>query len=632
MAFVLGFANNETDRVVFADGTGLSFKLGKIVGATITNLFTFADSGVLTVASGITISAFSVAGVVHNTSAGVLTTGQVVAAEIASVNWSVVLGTPTTLSGYGITDAVSASRTVVGGAGLTASGGPLGSSNVTLNVVANADGSIVVNADDIQVGVLATDAQHGNRGGGALHVAVSNAVAGFAPAISGSNRIHASTNGTSSTWTQVVDAMVSDVSFAKVTGRPTTLSGYGITDAVPNTRTLTGTAPITIAGDNAAHDLSVNRTIAVSNADTSNVGVLRLANDFAGTATAPTVVQLTGAAGTVAVLASNFLWGANVSSPSIKQTQSTFGAGFAFQIYAQQGHAGSRGGTLQLGGGPGGTSGTNLAGDVQFDLGVSVSNASAHLTAFSDSFTVLDVARTALNTVTVDTNSLATFLFNKPIGIFADAGSGGGPNSGEYSLAVGNSSLSGKDKVFMAVGGGQPVSDSTPRYYFTVAPGTNDVTSNTPVSALATVHIGQQTFHSITDATRSVSGPLATLLIDDAPSLTGAFWAGGQATYALYVASGVAHFGGGVEFASNSFLVGAVGSAPLFIDSLGQVFLGDGTNEVRINGGGGITISPATTTTSASSGTAFALPGNPHGYLKLRVGSLDVVFPFWLPP
>jgi hypothetical protein len=30
----------------------------------------------------------------------------------------------------------------------------------------NADGSIVVNADDIQVGVLATDGQHGNRGGG----------------------------------------------------------------------------------------------------------------------------------------------------------------------------------------------------------------------------------------------------------------------------------------------------------------------------------------------------------------------------------------------------------------------------------------------------------------------------------
>lgn len=51
------------------------------------------------------------------------------------------------------------------GAGFTFSG-------QTINVGANADGSIVVNANDIQVGVLATDAQHGVRGGGTLHAAV----------------------------------------------------------------------------------------------------------------------------------------------------------------------------------------------------------------------------------------------------------------------------------------------------------------------------------------------------------------------------------------------------------------------------------------------------------------------------
>ncbi len=41
-----------------------------------------------------------------------------------------------------------------------------------LDVVANADGSLVVNADDMQVGVLATDAQHGVRGGGTQHADV----------------------------------------------------------------------------------------------------------------------------------------------------------------------------------------------------------------------------------------------------------------------------------------------------------------------------------------------------------------------------------------------------------------------------------------------------------------------------
>lgn len=66
---------------------------------------------------------------------------------------------------------------VIAGAGLTG-GGNL-SSDVTINAAANADGSIVVNANDIQVGTLATDAQHGTRGGGSQHSAATAAIAGF---------------------------------------------------------------------------------------------------------------------------------------------------------------------------------------------------------------------------------------------------------------------------------------------------------------------------------------------------------------------------------------------------------------------------------------------------------------------
>ena len=66
-------------------------------------------------------------------------------------------------------------QTITAGAGLT--GGGLG--DVTLDVAANADGSIVVNANDVQVGVLATDAQHGDRGGGSLHALATSLVAGF---------------------------------------------------------------------------------------------------------------------------------------------------------------------------------------------------------------------------------------------------------------------------------------------------------------------------------------------------------------------------------------------------------------------------------------------------------------------
>ncbi len=73
---------------------------------------------------------------------------------------------------------VPTSRTLTAGAGLTG-GGDL-SADRTFDVVANADGSVIVNANDVQVGVLATDAQHGVRGGGTQHAnVVAAGAAGF---------------------------------------------------------------------------------------------------------------------------------------------------------------------------------------------------------------------------------------------------------------------------------------------------------------------------------------------------------------------------------------------------------------------------------------------------------------------
>lgn len=66
--------------------------------------------------------------------------------------------------------AAIATTTITAGAGQTG-GGDLSASR-TLDIGANADGSIKVNADDIQVGILATDAQHGVRGGGTIHASV----------------------------------------------------------------------------------------------------------------------------------------------------------------------------------------------------------------------------------------------------------------------------------------------------------------------------------------------------------------------------------------------------------------------------------------------------------------------------
>lgn len=71
---------------------------------------------------------------------------------------------------------VPTSRTLIAGAGLTG-GGDL-SANRTFDVVAT-DGSIAVASNGISVGVLQSDGQHGNRGGGALHAVANGTDTGF---------------------------------------------------------------------------------------------------------------------------------------------------------------------------------------------------------------------------------------------------------------------------------------------------------------------------------------------------------------------------------------------------------------------------------------------------------------------
>jgi hypothetical protein len=98
------------------------------------------------------------------------------------------------------------------GAGLVLTGNDL-------DVVANADGSMVINADDIQVGVLATDAQHGTRGGGALHDdVVAGAAAGF---MTGADKTKL--NGIATGATAIVPRQ-EEVTTENITGTDTALS------------------------------------------------------------------------------------------------------------------------------------------------------------------------------------------------------------------------------------------------------------------------------------------------------------------------------------------------------------------------------------------------------------------------
>jgi ribonuclease PH len=77
-------------------------------------------------------------------------------------------------------------------------------------VVANADGSIVVNADDIQVGALATDAQHGVRGGASQHAVATQTVHGFLSSTD-KTKLDALSGDSFSTTTQTTDATPFDM-------------------------------------------------------------------------------------------------------------------------------------------------------------------------------------------------------------------------------------------------------------------------------------------------------------------------------------------------------------------------------------------------------------------------------------
>lgn len=144
----------------------------------------------------------------------------------------------------------SAAISEVGGGGapldrqLTAGDGLVGggdlSADRTFDIGAAVDGSIVVNSDSIQVGTLASDDQHGNLGGGVLHSVVSDIANGFM----------------------------------------SSAQKAALEDAIPSTRLISTTSPLSGGGD-----LSANRTLSVGAGTTSASGVVQLQDSTSSTST-----------------------------------------------------------------------------------------------------------------------------------------------------------------------------------------------------------------------------------------------------------------------------------------------------------------------------------------------------------
>lgn len=120
---------------------------------------------------------------------------------------------------------------------------------------------------------------------------------------------------------------------------------------------------------------------------------------------------------------------AGFGAVSIGQAQAASGVGSAWSIKAQQGAAGSVGGVFKIGGGLGGTSGTNLGGDTQVDLGATVSNVSAKCSFLVGGSSILDITQssngvTRLNVPSNSTLALSTSQGNQSIILAIQGGTG----------------------------------------------------------------------------------------------------------------------------------------------------------------------------------------------------------------
>lgn len=183
---------------------------------------------------------------------------------------------PTTLAGYGITDAVPASASVSGGTSLTG-GGALSGSPLTITLVNDsaAPGNSYYYGTDAS-GVKGYHILPAGGGGGAGTVTSIATGAGLTGGpITGTGTIALDTSGvtagTSGSGTQIpvvtvdtygritsITTATNAPDWANITSKPTTIAGYGITDAVVSTRQITGITSLTGGGD-----LTADRTISL---------------------------------------------------------------------------------------------------------------------------------------------------------------------------------------------------------------------------------------------------------------------------------------------------------------------------------------------------------------------------------
>ena len=231
---VVGPSSATDNALVRFDGT--TGKLIKNSSATLTDAGTLTTTtGAFTNLSSTNTITGSISGNAATVTNGVYTTGSYANPSwIASLGWSKITGTPTTTSGYGITDAITTAN--------------IGSQSVNY---ANTAGSAST----------ATSASSVPWSG---ITSKPTTLSGFGI-----------TDGVSTGGSYANPSWLTSLAWSKITGTPTTIAGYGITDAVSTSGSyadpswITSLAGSKITGNISGSAANVTGVVAIANGGTN---------------------------------------------------------------------------------------------------------------------------------------------------------------------------------------------------------------------------------------------------------------------------------------------------------------------------------------------------------------------------